>query len=265
MSDGRSIVFDRAAGFYDATRGFPPGTDRRVAALFVEAGGLGPTSRVLEIGIGTGRIALPLAPHVGRITGVDLSAPMLAQLAAKRGTLAIDAVRADAAALPFRDARFDAVVAVHVFHLIPRWREVLAEVARVLRPDGMLLHGYDDGAGGAFGVSPHELANEMGYLNPGVAREQLETFPEEHGFALVPPVRSIRMPRRQRPQTLIDRMANRIWSVTWQLSDADLARIVESTRAELVARYGDLDAEVEVETSFSVRAYRSAGRRPPTR
>jgi ubiquinone/menaquinone biosynthesis C-methylase UbiE len=43
---------------------------------------------------------------------------------------------ADATALPFADVRFDAVVSVHVFHLLPAWRVALAEVQRVLAPAG---------------------------------------------------------------------------------------------------------------------------------
>jgi ubiquinone/menaquinone biosynthesis C-methylase UbiE len=68
----QSVAFDRAAHFYDDTRGFPAGEDRAVAALISQAGGLTATSRILEIGIGTGRIALPLASHVGAIYGVDI-------------------------------------------------------------------------------------------------------------------------------------------------------------------------------------------------
>lgn len=256
-----SVVFDRAAGFYDATRGFPPGVAERVAALIAETGGLAPASRVLEVGIGTGRIALPLAAHVGAITGVDLSAPMLAQLAAKRGDLCIDALRADAAALPFRDAAFDAAVSVHVFHLIPRWREALAETARVLRPGGLLLLGADDqAAGGSLFQSPHQIVAQLGYRNAGVPRERFECFPEDEGWRLAAPPRRIDFARRVTPQTLVDRMAERSWSVTWEMSDADLAHLVEQLRAGLVARFGDLAQEVAIETGFWVRAYR-----PPTR
>jgi SAM-dependent methyltransferase len=262
MSDAaqQSIAFDRAAGYYDATRGFPPGAEDRVAALLAEAGGLGPDSRVLEIGIGTGRIALPLAARVGSIVGVDLSAPMLAQLVAKRGERRVAVLRADASHLPFRAACFDAVVGVHVFHLIPRWREVLAEIARVLRSDGLLLHAADDAASAALGMSPHRLAGDAGQRNVGVPRERLETFPEDEGFALAGPARRIPIARRLRPAALLDRLAKRVWSATWKLSDDELARIVDASRAELVARFGDLDREIDVETGFWVRCYR-----PPTR
>lgn len=53
MSD-QSITFDGAVGYYDQTRGFPPGEEQGVAALFVQAGRLGRTSCVLEIGWGPG-------------------------------------------------------------------------------------------------------------------------------------------------------------------------------------------------------------------
>lgn len=251
------VVFDRAAGYYDATRGFPPGVETRVAALLAEAGRLGPASSVLEVGIGTGRIALPLAERVRDVTGVDLSAPMLRQLRAKRGPARVQAARADASRLPFPDARFDAVVGVHVFHLIPAWREALAEVARVLRPGGVLLHAADEqAAGGSLGFSPHRLVAALGYANAGVPRERFESFPDDEGWRATSPPRRIAFTRVMTPQTLIDRMAARCWSVTWPMTDSDLARVVETLRTELVARFGSLDHTIEMPTGFWVRSYR---------
>jgi len=260
-AEPESVSFDRAAEFYDATRGFPPGVEARVAALVASAGALGTSSRVLEIGIGTGRIAVPLAQYVRQVAGVDLSAAMLAQLAAKRGASCIDPVRADASRLPFADACFDAVLGVHVFHLIPRWREALAEVARVLRPDGLLLHAADDqSAGGSSGVSPHRIAADQGLENVGVPRARLETFPEEEGWRSAVPVQRIRFTRTLEPQQLIDRMERRYWSATWRLSDEQLALAVAKLRSELLARYGALDRAVEIQTGFWVRGYRKPAR-----
>lgn len=250
------VVFDRAAGFYDATRGFPPGVERDVAALLADAGGLGPESRVLEVGIGTGRIALPLAAHVGHVVGVDLSAPMLRQLLERRGTAHVGVARADAARLPFATASFDAAVGVHVFHLIPAWREALAEIARVLRPGGALLHAADQE--GSLGLSAHRLAAELGYENAGVPRDRLETFLEEEGWRPAP-VRRIDFTRSTTPRTLLDRMSTRSWSVTWQMTDADLARVVERLRAELIRRYGALDRPIEMQTGFWVRRHLPPG------
>jgi len=253
-----SIAFDRAAGYYDATRGYPPGVDARVAALIAEAGALGPTSRVLEIGVGTGRIALPLSAHVARVFGVDLAAPMLEKLRAKRGQRRVAVARADAARLPLRDASVDAVLGVHVFHLIPRWREVLEEVRRVLRPGGVLLHAADEQS--AFRRAWRErIEVELGTEHVGVPRARFEDFPEEHGWRLDGPVRRLAFETRLTPQDLLDRMARRTWSVTWRLSDAELERTVTALREELLARFGDLGREVALEAGFWVRAYRWGG------
>jgi ubiquinone/menaquinone biosynthesis C-methylase UbiE len=251
-----SIVFDRAAGYYDATRGFPPGIEERVAALFAEAGALGPASRVLEVGVGTGRIALPLAARVARYAGADLSAPMLEQLVAKRGARPVDPVRADVARLPFADGRFDAVVGVHVFHLIPAWREALAEVARVLRPGGLLLHGADDHSRGPVWRRWRDRVEERGSApNVGVPRARIERFPEEEGWTPAG-VHRISFGRRTRPSDLVGLVAGRSWSMTWRMDDAELALAVESLRSDLLEAFGDLEREVELETGFWVRAYR---------
>jgi len=253
-----SIVFDRAAGFYDATRGFPPGVEDAVASAFAAAGGLGPASRVLEVGVGTGRIALPLARRVGRVFGVDRSAPMLAKLVEKRGALPVDPVRGDVTALPFAGASVEAAVAVHVFHLIPGWRRVLAELARVLRPGGLLLHGGDDPARGeAWRRWRERTESQFGVENVGVPRARLETFLEEEGWRPAG-VERVRFARRSRPRLLLDLVAGRSWSSTWRMSDAQLALAVAALREDLVAAFGDLDREVELESGFWVRAYRAS-------
>lgn len=251
-----SIVFDRAAGYYDATRGFPPGVEARVAELFAQAGELGGASRVLEIGVGTGRIAVPLAARVGRYTGVDLSTPMLGQLVPKRADLAIDLVRADVVQLPFADGRFDAVVGVHVFHLIPRWRAVLAEVARVLAPGGLLLHGGDDRSRDPVWRCWRDRVEEQGSApNLGVPRARLESFPEDEGWS-PSGLQRIAFTRTTRPREMLDLVAGRSWSSTWRMSEAELAHAVESLRADLLGAFGDLEREVALETGFWVRAYR---------
>ncbi len=256
----RSVVFDRAAEYYDATRGLPPGVEDAVAAAFVAAGGLGPASRVVEIGIGTGRIALPLARRVGRVVGADLSAPMLAKGLEKRGALPVHFVRADATRLPWADESADAAVAVHVFHLIADWRAALAELARVLKPGGRLLHGADDQARGEAWTRWRErLDAQLGVENVGVPRTRIHTFLEDEGWTAAGE-EQLRFPRRMRPSALIDLIASRTWSVTWRMSDAQLAEAVDTLRTDLRAEFDDLDQEVDVETGFRVRAYR-----PPER
>ena len=130
-----SVVFDRAAGYYDDTRGFPPGEDRNVAAFMAQAAGLMGDERVLEIGVGTGRIAIPLSAHSGRYTGLDLSALMMQRLREKESSDGrVHLTQGDALRLPLAPESFDVAVIVHVLHLVPDRAQVIAELARVLRP-----------------------------------------------------------------------------------------------------------------------------------
>lgn len=146
-----SVSFDRAAEYYDATRSMTPAAEAQLTAVLAEALiGHGP---VLEIGVGTGRIALPLAATGLEVVGIDLADPMLRKLLAK-GTEA-PVARADCTALPFPDGAFGAVIASHVFHLVPEWRDATLEVLRVLRPDGVFL--WARGGHGAPGEAVAEV------------------------------------------------------------------------------------------------------------
>ena len=95
---------------------------------------------ILEIGVGTGLNLRHYGPHA-RVTGIEPAA-MLLRAAVPRATARSYAlIRASAAALPFPDAAFDAVVSPLVFCSIPAplLQPTLAELRRVLRPGGRLL------------------------------------------------------------------------------------------------------------------------------
>lgn len=81
---GDSIVFDWAAEIYDSTRTLSPEPFGRVIEIL--AGELRGRGGVLEIGVGTGRIALPLVDRGIRIWGVDLSRKMIDKLLEKNPT-----------------------------------------------------------------------------------------------------------------------------------------------------------------------------------
>jgi ubiquinone/menaquinone biosynthesis C-methylase UbiE len=100
-----SVAFDRAAGYYDESRGLDPAVEELVANRVEEAAGR--AGRLLEVGVGTGRIALPLHRRGRRVVGVDLSLPMLERYRAKAAAAGLPPpplLRADATRLPFRDA-----------------------------------------------------------------------------------------------------------------------------------------------------------------
>ena len=78
-----SLSFDRVADRYDATRVHPAEASAEIAAGLMRVGGLQSGAEVLEIGIGTGRIALPLLASGVNVTGIDIAPRMLEQLEAK--------------------------------------------------------------------------------------------------------------------------------------------------------------------------------------
>lgn len=110
--------------------------------------GLRPAGRVLEIGAGSGAMAQALlrAAPAGRlrIVATDYDPVMVAAAAAALAPYRERAQvqRADAAALPFADASFDAVLSFAMLHHVGGWERALAEALRVLRPGGWLA-GYD--------------------------------------------------------------------------------------------------------------------------
>ena len=142
------IAYDRAAAVFDATRGFPPGVAERFRAAVLRAAGDAKHARFLELGVGTGRIALPFFAAGDAYTGVDLSLPMLAQAARKLADAAAPhrahLIQGDVCRLPCADGAFDLVLAVNVLHLVDDWRAALAEARRMLRrPGGRLLIARD--------------------------------------------------------------------------------------------------------------------------
>jgi demethylmenaquinone methyltransferase/2-methoxy-6-polyprenyl-1,4-benzoquinol methylase len=108
---------------------------------------VGPGERVLDLGCGTGALAVLLARRGAEVTGIDISPPMLSQAARRVREEGLDdrvalrelgAVDLDTA---FPDASFDAVVSTLVFSELSadEIEYTLAECRRILRPGGQLL------------------------------------------------------------------------------------------------------------------------------
>ncbi|MFN8019232.1 MAG: class I SAM-dependent methyltransferase [Acidimicrobiales bacterium] len=147
---------------------------RVVAERIVAELPLGPGTRVLEYGAGTGLVSQALQGHVGSLTLVDTSAGMRAAIEAKvaAGTLPADTRTwsLDLATDEPPDERFDLIVTVQVLHHVHDLAPVLAAFAQLLEPGGRLcivdldaedgsFHG--EGFGGHHGFHRDHLAAQL--------------------------------------------------------------------------------------------------------
>lgn len=133
-----STYGERFADVYDDWYGGLTDTDACVAEVARLAAG----GRVLELGVGTGRLALPLAAAGLDVVGLDASPAMLAALAAKPGADRITAVLGDMADPPV-DGPFAVVLVAYntLFNLVEDGAQArcLAAAARLLAPDGVVV------------------------------------------------------------------------------------------------------------------------------
>lgn len=256
-----SIVFDRAVKFYDQTRGLPPDVEPQIAQVIREHTQLQPGSAVLEIGIGTGRIALPLARENGyQYTGVDLSREMMRELRAKAPDPSIRLVRGDVAALPFPDATFDAVVAVHIFHLIDRWSQAIDEAQRVLKAGGVLLHGRNHRSRTSPAWMLRQTLSEFADVRAERQRagllDQIDIRPQlEARFGAPREAATSIWYVRRTPQHVLDQFRDRIYSGTWETPDDVLARALERGQDWAFEHFGSLDAPLADEQQFVWEIY----------
>jgi SAM-dependent methyltransferase len=109
-----------------------------------ELGRLDPGERVLDLGSGAGTDSLIAAQMVGgrgRVTGIDMTAEMVAKAraaAAEAGLANVEFVAGEAESLPFADESFDIVISNGVIDLVPDKDAVFAELYRVLVPGGRM-------------------------------------------------------------------------------------------------------------------------------
>lgn len=271
-----SISFDPVAQTYDDTRGYPPGIEQSIAVALEQAALATEQTAFIEVGVGTGRIALPLASLGHAYTGVDISEKMLAQLEKKllaRGwqeyeqpwgsradeTLAparpvrrfarvdpaasLRLVTSDITTLPFPDAIFDVAVAVHVFHLVDGWQQAVRESLRVLRPGGVLLHcwdEYDDTLLNSVTETWIRLVEELGGDVHRVGTEEpkmVSDWLREQGLP-VEELSLVRWETSATPRRALKRITSRLWSRTWLVSDEIFHESVRRLEAWALNHFG---------------------------
>lgn len=132
--------FDTRAEHWEETC-YPPPVRERLLKL-IEAFGITPEERVLDVGTGPGVLLPYLRDRVGpsgRLCAFDLSMQMLRQARQKPRAAQDTVLQADAHHIPFRDEMFDRVICFAAFPHFQDPRYALQEMSRVLNPGGHLI------------------------------------------------------------------------------------------------------------------------------
>lgn len=143
---------------------------------------------VLEVGVGSGRISVPILKAIGcRIVGLDLSKEMLAL--AKRKTSnnkkQFDLILGDAEHLPFKNEGFNAIVCISTMHYFQSTEKSLTKIAMALKTGGVFVYGdlsmHELDAHGFLDLLEKTLSNAHSkYYKPSEMRQLLEN----HGFKI---------------------------------------------------------------------------------
>jgi len=160
------MAFDVAADVYDRFMGV---WSRPLAARFADFAAIEPAMHVIDVGSGPGSLTGELVTRLGpeHVSAVDPSAPFVAAIADRYP--GVDVRRASAEDLSYPAASFDAAMAQLVVHFMTDAVVGLREMARVVRPNGVVAACVWDFGGGRGPLGPFwEAARE---LDPDVVDE----------------------------------------------------------------------------------------------
>jgi SAM-dependent methyltransferase len=253
------VSFDRVADVYDRTR-VTDGSALEAAIDVLD--GVLPTGPTLEIGVGTGALAVPMAARGRRVVGVDLSASMLEKLRAKDPSLPV--VHADATRLPFGDGAFTGAYCRWVLHLIRDWHVAVRELCRTVAPRGVVVV-EPGGYSGEWRTVWLRFVEELGRRAEPLGLDVRAGYVDLDGiFAsfggerreIVPTPASV----HSSLERFFDDASKKTYSWTWRVPQHDLDRAIEVVRRWAIGRYGpDLDRPFEPDAPHLWRIYDVAG------
>ncbi len=223
------VSFNRVAESYDETRGFPTRVMDELVGKVVNQLYLCKT--ILDLGVGTGRFAKPLQHHGFDVVGVDIARKMISKAVERE----VDKlVMGDACYLPFRKGSFDAVICIHILHLIQEWAAALRQICRVTRNLMVsIMYGGSDPIHEAYGC----LLKKYGYEAQRIGKGEWELKDS------VKPIKQISvMSYSRRADIRLDHLSRQSYSSQWEIPKAINQKIV----AELKRRFAGETLEKEL-------------------
>jgi SAM-dependent methyltransferase len=262
IDDENRAIWGRVAATY--TEGFEALTGAAVEAT-LDAGGVGRSSRVLDIGTGPGTLIGPALARGASVTAIDLSDEMVSEV--RRRFPGVDARVAKASDLPYDADSFDVVTFGFCLHHMAEPRGALADAHRVLRPGGRIAFtvwgelerleafGVAFAALGELGLGEDEAPPEMP-LPMGRPLAEYEAALEQAGF-VQPSARNLEIGWRVRGGEAIIDGFERFFGLAGVLSDEQRAAFAATVQQAVASR-----AAADGTTYLPNPAILAAGRKP---
>ncbi len=249
------MSFNQMVQLYDETRVFDVGCFNSAVDYLVERFPPSVFSKLFEPGIGTGRIAIPLAERGYQVTGVDISEEMLEllnrRLIQMKRSLPISFHAADVIRLPFPNDTFDIAICVHVFYFVRRWKKAVQEILRVLRQDGplVLMHTGTGAEVPEINTRYRELCAEQDYPIKDIGVKstgEVVNYLRNLGFN----TEEIRDRWQWTHHIQLDRalhyMKSRAYSFTTLTPEKIHSIAIDKLESEIKKQYGNLNSKVKI-------------------
>jgi ubiquinone/menaquinone biosynthesis C-methylase UbiE len=237
MSQAANIAtqFDRISQIYDETREpLKEAAVNKIKNILLRDN----CSNIMEVGVGTGRVAKPLQEGGFEIVGLDVSKGMLLK-AREKGVLRL--ILADADYLPLREKSFDAAILAHVLQIFENPAEVFEKIVGVVKKEVVaLVRKRDDTlANDSSGNSMmrqifEQVSAEMGYALPRRAGEWRRK--ESEFLAAFPPTELITIQDELIETTIDERLSffeKRPFRYCIEVPDEVFHKIIQEVRSSL--------------------------------
>ncbi|HEY7819327.1 MAG TPA: class I SAM-dependent methyltransferase [Vicinamibacteria bacterium] len=139
-----------------------------ILRALMEASELPFEARLLDLGAGTGRVAVALAQAGWKVVALEPSEGMRSTLREKAAGLRLPCVAGEGERVPFVSSSFDGVLLARLLCLVHDWRSLLREAMRVSKAEGALLHEWGNGSPDEAWVQIRERARRL-FQEAGVA------------------------------------------------------------------------------------------------